>query len=135
MSAHLSVLTPLTLEDFAAKSEASRNLVGMIEQSIESGRTGGRRPWDADFAARLEELIDGLDMDPSTDDAYLRLWFLQLCHRAEEFGKTCKWQFRNNQKIIRDYRDEVAHPGVERIDMALLRTFQKDLFRLIKSRL
>ena len=135
MSAYASVLSPLTLEAFETKSDASRELVGMIEEGIESDGTGGKLRWRPGFPPRLEKLLEALPLDPSTDDACLRLWFLQLCHRAEEFGKACRWQFRNDLKAVRDYRDTVAHPGVDRMDTVLLRTFQKDLFRIIKSRL
>ena len=131
----LTVEIPLSVKDIVAKSKNCQTLARKIEESIENGRVGGQQGRDPDSAKRLEELIDALQLEPSTDDSYLRLWFLQLCHRAEEFGKTCKWQFRNKQKAVRVHRDNIAHSGVDRVDIDLLQAFQKNLFRVIISRL
>ena len=135
ISAWPSVLSLITKKDIADRSEKSRQLAAAIEESIESGKRRSRGKSSSDFGRRLEDLIEGLLLEPSTDDSYLRLWFLRLCHRAERFGKTCKWQLRNEQKEVRAYRDKVAHPGVEKIDWAVLKSFQKELFRVIRSKL
>ena len=134
-SPHITVSSPLTHKEFTAKVEASIDTLRQLKAEVDSGRTGGKRRWRSEYGDRLKDLIEALQLDPSLDDAYLRLWFLRLCHAAEEFGKTCGWQFRNEMKDVKHYRDQVAHPVVERVDIALLESFQKRLYPIIKSRI
>ena len=59
----------------------------------------------------------------------------KLWDRAEKFGKAVKprLQLRNNLKVERDHRDDIAHRGVERADGKLLRSFQQRLFDIIRQ--
>ena len=134
-SAYLRVRSPISPDAIAQKSSNCRELFDSIEANIEDANNGSRCKWRTDFGEHLQDLVEGLQLEPSTDDSYHRLWFLRLCHVAEEFGRTCKWQFRNDQKTVRKYRDDVAHPGVEKIDMGMLKSFQRELFRVIRSKL
>ena len=135
VSASLSVENPQSLPEVEARAEACNGLVSRITESIGSGSTGGRRRWEPDFAKRLEELIEVLQLDQSTNAADRRLWFLELYHRAEKFGKTCKWQLGNDQKAVTAHRNQVAHPGVKKIDEKQVKTLQKAIFGKIDSRL
>ena len=134
MSADLTVKGPLTLHQVATKAENARGLVNRFDE-VWAGRVQGKGKLKGHFAARLEQLIDALQLDPSMDDAYLRLWFLQLYHRTKEFGATFEWQFENQEKPVREYRRDVAHPGVDRMDGKLLRSFQKAIHRKIERRI
>ena len=138
-SARLSVLSPLTLEDFATRSKASRILTSRILENLEKGNETGQRQRTPEFGTRLEELIASLQMAPSFDDAYLRLWYLQLWDRLEKFGKACRprLQVLNDAKLKdeKSHRGAIAHRGVERIDEGLLKSFQEGVFRTVKSTL
>ena len=94
------------------------------------------------FGKRLEELTEALQLDTSTDDSYLRLWYLKLWDRVEKFGKGCRPRLQlllsndpNNLRDEKNHRNDIAHRGVEKIDTKLLQSFQKKIFRIIKSKL
>ena len=137
MSANLSVLTPLALEDFSARSDASKVLVSRLVEGQGNGSWSGQRRRIPDFGTRLDEFTGALQMEPSTDDAYLRLWYLQAWDRLEGLGDA----FRPRLQVLNDpsleaekkHRNDVAHRGVQRIDWKLLRSFQWEVFRIIKS--
>lgn len=137
LSANLSVLTPLALEDFTAISGASKVLVSRLVEGQGNGSWSGPRHRIPDFGTRLDELTGALQMEPSTDDAYLRLWYLQAWDRLERLGDA----FRPRLQVLNDpnleaekkHRNDIAHRGVEKIDWKLLRSFQREVFRIIKS--
>ena len=92
-----SVESPLTLEELKSKSKAARNLADLIEEGIGSDRTGGRQQWQPDFSTRLEELIEGLQIKPSTDDAYLRLCFFNFAIEPRNLGRPVNGSLGTNR--------------------------------------
>ena len=138
-SASVSVTHPIDAEDLTANAAGARALVGKINQVIaasadSSDMSPERRQ---NIAKRLADLIHALQLDPTQGDAYRRLWSLQLWDRAEKYGKALKprLQLRNDHDLQaeKDHRDDIAHPGVERADGALLRSFQQKLFGIIRD--
>ena len=135
----LTVLNPITLEALTARAEATGALAAKIGARIGGASTGGRRGPIPQFGTRLEELTGALQLEPSLDDAYLRLWYLQLWDRLEEFGKACRprLQLLNDPSLEAEkkHRNEIAHRGVDKMDTELLRSFQRQIFRIIKSQI
>ena len=138
--ASLTVEDPLTLEDIKAKSKPCRDLVVQIEKAIANGNMRGRQ--HSAFGKSLEELTEALQLDTSTDDSSLRLWYLKLWDRVEKFGRGCRPRLQlflsndpNNLRAEKNHRNDIAHRGVEKIDTKLLQSFQKKIFRIIKSKL
>ena len=138
ISARLSVRSPITEEEVTARGETSRGLAGKLERAVVEGPSVGSVPDPAEYTARLAELLAALQADRSDDDAYLRLWFLRLYDRAVEFGRTCGWQMENDKndgiQDIKNHRNDIAHPGVDRLDGNLARQFQSYLFEIIRNR-
>ena len=79
----VTVLSPMTLGHLAAKAKATAVLAAQLSASIEGVTQGGQRRRIPEFGTRLEDLIEALRLEPSLDDAYLRLWYLQLWDRLE----------------------------------------------------
>ncbi len=135
----VTVLRPMALEDLRAKAEATRVLVAKMEGRLNgvSQQEHGRCP--TTYRTRLHELIGALWLEPSLDDAYLQLWYLRLWDRLEKFSKACnpRIQVMNDPKLKanKDHRNDIAHRGVEGINRALLATFQKEVFRILRSNL
>ena len=133
----VTVLSPMTLEDLTAKAEATGVLAARLAASIEGISQEERRRRIPEFGTRLEDLIGALRLEPSLDDAYLRLWYLQLWDRFEKLGDA----FRPRLQVLNDpnleaektHRNVIAHRGVEKIDAELLSSFQKEIFRILKS--
>ena len=139
LSARVSVTHPIGAEDLRAKVAGARVLVDKINQVIaasadHSDMSPERRQ---NLSERLAELIDALQLDPTQGDAYRRLWYLQLWDRAIKCGKALqpRLQLLNDHdlKAEKDHRDDIAHPGAERADGALLRSFQQKLFGIIRD--
>ena len=86
VTAHLTKIgPPITPDSLMDKVEASKLLVTKIGESIERDKIESLRD-DADgFGTRLGEMVEALQLDPSLDSAYLRLWYLQLWDRVEKF--------------------------------------------------
>ncbi len=105
----------------------------MLDNGFDSEYIGGKSK--GKFGIRLESLVEALQLDPSLDEAYLRLWFLRLYHWADRFGKTCEWQLPNRLPEVKDHRNNIAHRGVEKLDKRLLASFQKSLFGIIRDRI
>ena len=133
----VTLLSPMTLEDLTAKAEATGILAAQMRASIAGVSEGGRRRRIAQFGTRLEDLIGALHLEPSLDDAYLRLWYLQLWDRIEKLGDA----FRPRLQVLNDpnlesektHRNDIAHRGVEKMDAAVLASFQREIFRIVKS--
>ena len=133
----VTVLSPMSLEDLTAKAEAVGVLATQMTASIEGiSQVGGRRRIPQ-FGTRLEDLIGALRLEPSLDDAYLRLWYLRLWDRLEKLGDA----FRPRLQVLNDpnldaektHRNDIAHRGVEKMDAELLASFQKEIFRILNS--
>ena len=139
LNAGLRVEIPLTVNDIATKSKICRILVSKIEDKIKNGSVGGQQQRAPDFGNRLEELIAALQLEQSTDESYLRLWYIQLWERVITFGKGCRprLQLLNcpDLKVEKSHRNDISHRGVERMNMELLSSLQQKVFRIIKPRL
>ena len=133
----VTLLSPISLEDLTAKAEAVGVLATQMTASIEGGNQAGRRRRIPGFGTRLEDLIGALRLEPSLDDAYLRLWYLQLWDRLEEFGDAFRprLQVMNNPNLgaEKTHRNDIAHRGVEKMDAELLASFQRQIFHILKS--
>ena len=122
--AEASVSHPLTADKL-------RERVGAIE--LRANNLKARVDSDGADPAPLRRLLDALQLAPITDDAYRRLWFLQLHDRCRRFlysiGRKIKEEpgFKN----VDDHRDEIAHEGVERIDLRLMEELQRKAYDLI----
>ena len=133
----LHVLSPLTLADLATKAEATRLLASQIEASIDGVSQAGRHRRIPEFGTHLEELAGALQLEPSLDDAYLRLWHLRFWDRIEEFGDAFRprLQLSNDSSLLaeKDHRNDIAHRGVDKMDAGLLRSLQSQIFHIIRS--
>ena len=133
----VTVLSPMTLEDLTAKSEATGVLALQFMASVEGVSQRGRNRRIPQFGTRLENLIGALRLEPSLDDAYLQFWYLQLWDRLESLGDA----FRPRLQVLNDpnleaekaLRNDIAHRGVEGMDRALLASFQMEIFRILRS--
>ena len=126
-------------DDFTAKATGADILVDKINRvlSANTDNSDMNPKKRQNMADRLEELIDALQLDPTGNDAYRRLWYLKLWHHADKYGKTLKPRLQllneHDLKAEKDHRNAIAHPGVERADSTLLRSFQQKLFRIIRE--
>ena len=136
-TATLQVARPFSGDDVRTKVDSCRALFEKIEAGIGGQSAAGRAPLRQDFGPRLEDLTEALQLDPSIDDAYQRLWYLRLWDRLNEFGKTTRLQIENNRdlKEEKDHRNLIAHRGVDRIDGKLLSSLQTKAFGIIKAKL
>ena len=140
VSARVHLVSPLSPADLAAKSEASKKLIKKIAIGITTGKTNLRQPVVNDFGILLEELVEALQLDPSPDSAYLRLWYLQLWDRVNRIRRSFG---RRRPKILNDanledersHRNEIAHRGVDTVDGAMLKSLQTKAFRFIRKNL
>ena len=133
--AELHVKNPLEFEDISRKSKNCRNLVVKIEEGCI-----GEKNQQKYGEEHLEKLIEALQRDPSTDDSYLRLWYVRLWERLVDFGKGCSPSLRvENDPNLKDHekrhRDDIAHWHADKIDKELLRTLQLKTFDIIKHHL
>ena len=120
-------------EDLTTKIADTRSLCDQINQAMTASPPVNPK-LKQDFPKRLTDLMDGLQLEPSHDDAYRRLWYLQLWHRAKKFGKAIKGQVLNQGFTDeRNHRNAIAHRGVERADGTLLQSFQQKLFGIIRE--
>ncbi len=134
-SAHVQVVSPITAHDMIARSQAIKNLVARIESEIK--QPSQKRPQH--FGDRLGELTKALQLDPTTDDTFLRLWYLQLWERTQELGDAFrpKLQLLNDQdlKDEKKHRNDIAHYRVTTLDWKMLRSLQEKVFGILKQRL
>ena len=131
---------PVSVGEIAARAESSRDLFQKISRNIEGDITEGRSRRKPDYGQRLEELAEALILEPSTDDSYLRRWYLRLCDRVEKFGESMSrevWNKSNERapdmKDEKKHRNAIAHRGVEKVDGQLLNSLQAKTFGIIKS--
>lgn len=129
-----SVIRHVGNEDLTAKIADTRGLCDQINQAMTTSPPVNPK-LKQHFPKRLADLLDGLQLEPSHDDAYRRLWYLQLWYRAEKFGEAIKGQVLNLADLTgeRKHRNAIAHPRVERANGALLQSFQQKLFGIIRE--
>lgn len=132
-----TVIRHIGTEDLAKKIAATRGLCDRITQAMTTSpvKLALNPKLKRSFPKRLADLMDGLQLEPSHDDAYRRLWYLQLWHHAKEFDRAIKVQVLNRADLTaeRKHRNGIAHPRVERADGALLQSFQQKLFGIIRD--
>ncbi len=128
-------LSPITSHDLSARAHAIKNLVTRLESEIE--QPSQNRPQH--FGERLGELTRALQLEPTIDDTFLRLWYLQLWERTQELGDAFrpKLQLLNDQdlKNEKQHRNDIAHYKVDALDWEMLRSLQKKVFGILKQRL
>ncbi|MCY4090818.1 MAG: hypothetical protein OXF62_08360 [Caldilineaceae bacterium] len=140
-SAHVTLVSPITLEDLTKKLQASKILVAKIEKNIELDRINSLKPEVNDFGTRLRELVEALQLDPSKDNAYLRLWYLRLWDRVDEFRKLFPRrqrppEFRNNSLAqLTKHRHAVAHRRVDSLDGEMSKALQEKVFAYFRQHL
>ena len=130
-SAGLIARTPM--DNFAYRERVSeiRNAICAMEQDIGE--------------AHMKRVFNSMYRDDYGDDAYQRLHYLQLWQSFEEAGS--KFLLLHGQDIrystnvvggqrtpgeLRDYRNEVAHWGINKIDMNYLANLQRTINELIR---
>ena len=120
-----STSTPLVTEELREKALGIASLVSQIGAQA--------APVGAD-PAPLRQLLDALQLAPLTDDAYRRLWFLQLHDRCRRFLHNCGRNIEKEQtfKKVNIHRNEIAHEGVERIDLRLMEELQQNVYEAIR---
>lgn len=132
-----SVSSPILREELLVKLEATSALFPRIDDAISDGSAFKRKRKWRDARKYFEELIHALHLDPSRDDAYRRLWYLQLWDRIENFGKAMNLQIPNDREFSLEYklRNDIAHRGVERMDGDRFRSIQIKVHNLIRRQL
>lgn len=131
----LQLVSPITSRDLSIKSQAICDLVAKIESAI--GRPGQGR--SQCFGPQLERLVKAIQLNPTTDDALLRLWYLQLWDRVEKLGEAFRprLQLSNRQDLKSEkiHRNDIAHFQVDKLDWKMFRSLQKKVYGLLKQRL
>ena len=134
---------PLSLEALSGQAEQSGELLNRLGDGITNNNIGNPRNRTQSIGAKLDELVEALQLNPSTDDAYLRLWYVRMWERLYDFGQEFRPRLEliNNDRLGVDlaeeksHRDDIAHYDVDRIDMDRLREIQKKTFHILKERL
>ena len=134
----VTVTTPIDAKEVANRAGAAAALASQIEKSMQAPYSGGQQGRRPDFGVSLEELTEALQLDETRDNAYWRLWYLQLYNRLEKFGRQCRpgLQLGHQEGLSDegDHRNLIAHRGVDRIDGTLLRSIQTKTIDIIKRK-
>ena len=82
----------------------------------------------------LEELLKALQMDLSTNYAFRRLWYLRLHDRCRRFLASFGRNINEEQgfEVVNIHRNQIAHEGVEKIDLRLMKEMEKRADELIR---
>ena len=133
----VTVLSPISLEDLTTKAEATGVLAAQLAANTEGISQTGQHRRIPEFSTRLEELLGAMRLEPSLDDAYLQLWYLQLWDRLERLGDAFRPRLQvlndPNLKAEKSHRNDIAHRGVEGMDRTLLASVQREIFRILRS--
>ena len=123
-SPEISTATPIAAHDLREKSCAITLLVKQLAVQVVS---------DGD-PVPLRQLLDALQLAPLTDDAYRRLWFLQLHDRCKRFLHSRGRKIKQEKafKKPNDHRNAIAHEGVDGIDLQLMTQLQRNAYEVIK---
>ena len=132
---------PMAPDEFMEKVKPVKTLVAKLENGVEQDTIEPLRDGVTDFGMRLLELVEALQLDPSLDDAYLRLWYLQLWDRADKFR--CLFARRRRPRDLKDdrlqheknFRDRIAHRGVDRVDWRAIGSLQEKVLTYFKDQL
>ena len=127
---------PIGAREVSDRAGAAAALVTQIEKYMQASHSSSETGHAPKLGGRLEELIEALQLDETRDQAYWRLWYLQLFDRLEKFGEQCRprLQLGNQEGLKEEYnhRNLIAHRGVNRIDGRLLRSIQTKVTGIIK---
>ena len=125
-SPEISVSTPLAGRDLQQKTNQSALMADHLRAEVDRG--GARATW-------LGELLEALQMDPSTDDAFRRLWYLRLHDRCQRFLFSCGRNIKEEQgfEAVNVHRNEIAHEGVEKIDLLLMKELEQRAHELVRQ--
>lgn len=117
-----STATPLAAHDLCQKADAITWLTNQLRAQVEGGAS-----------TPLRQLLEALQLGPLMDDAYRRLWFLQLHDRCRRFLHSQGRKIAEEKAFenVNNHRNEVAHEGVERIDLQLMKQLQLNAHEII----
>ena len=120
-----SVSAPLTADKLRERANAIELRANSLKTQVDSGELG---------ATSLRRLLDALQLGLLTDDAYRRLWFLQLHDRCRKFIHSCGGKIKKEAtfKKVNTHRNEIAHEGVETIDLLLMIELQHSAYEVIR---
>ena len=124
-SAEGSTSTPIAAHDLREKARVIALLANQLKEQVDPVGTD---------PTPLRQLLEALPLDPLTDDAYRRLWFLQLHDRCRRFLHSCGRKIKK-EKTFADtdkHRNQIAHEGVERIDLRLMEELQRSAYEVIR---
>ena len=121
----ISISTPIAASHLRQKTNQIALLANRLRAQVDPVGTD---------ATPLRQLLEALQMDPLTEDAYRRLWFLQLHDRCRRFLHSCGSNIEKEQgfEAVNKHRNEIAHEGVERIDLPIMKQLQERAHEVIR---
>ena len=124
-SPEISVSTPLSGQDLGLRTNRVALMANHLRTQVDPAGTG---------ATPLRELLEALQMDPSTDDAYRRLWYLRLHDRCRRLIHSCGRKIETEQgfEAVNGYRNAIAHEGIEKINLLLMEELEERSHELIR---
>ena len=124
-SPEISLSTPLSAQDLQQKTNQIVLMADHLRAEVDLVGT---------YATSLEELLEALQMNPSTNDAFRRLWYLRLHDRCKRFLGSCGRKINEEPdfKAVNVHRNEIAHQGVEKIDLRLMKELEERSHELIR---
>ena len=122
-SPEVTISSPLTAHDLGEKAGAIALLAKHLETQGDSNAN----------SEPLRQLLDALQLEPLTDDAYRRLWFLQLHDRCRRLLHSSGRKIHEEKAFekVNNHRNEIAHEGVERMDLQLMKQLQQNAHEVI----
>ncbi len=134
-SVRLQLVSPISSHDLSTRSQSIKDFVARIESEI--NQPSQNRPQH--FGERLRELTRALQLEPTTEDTFLRLWYLQLWERTVELGDSFRprLQLLNDQDLRdeKQHRNDIAHYRVNALDWSMFRSLQRKVFGILKQHL
>ena len=124
-SPEVSTAAPLAAHDLGEKAGA----IALIAKQLEAQGDSHGDP------VPLRQLLEALQLEPLADDAYRRLWFLQLHDRCRRFLHSSGRKIQGEEAFekVNNHRNEIAHEGVERIDLQLMKQLQQNVHEVIRQ--
>ena len=124
-SPEVSVSTPLSGQDLHEKTNQIALMTDHLRTQVDLVGTD---------TTSLGELLEALQMNPSTDDAYRRLWYLRLHDRCRRFLHSLGHKIEKEQtfEAVNRHRNEIAHEGVQKIDLRLMKELEERSHELIR---
>ena len=120
----VSTSSPLAAHDLRERARGIALLAQQLGSEVDS--PGNSAP--------LRRLLEAVQLVPLTDDAYRRIWFLQLHDRCRKFlhrrGRSIKHEEAFERVNV--YRNEIAHEGVDRIDLELMKQLQQNVHEVVR---